>query len=134
MLEQVQFIRRTRLDDTRGWFLKVINGSENHLPERTGEIYVTTTQPGAVRGNHYHVQTAEWFTVIQGAAELVLSDSTGEQRQTHYISADEPVTVYMPAGVGHAIKNPDDSDTTLIFIMYADHLYDPDDTVPLKLL
>jgi len=78
--------------------------------------------------------TAEWFTVVMGKAEVVLSDvETGETRHM-LLNADDPITLYIPAGVGHAFKNPDTTTDIMIFAMYADRLYDPADTVALKLM
>jgi quercetin dioxygenase-like cupin family protein len=50
------------------------------------------------------------------------------------LHAAEPQTVFVPAGVAHAFKNPEDSDAELLLVAYADHPYDPTDTVQFTLL
>ncbi len=133
-LDKVQLIPRRKIEDERGWFLKIITGHEDHLPQSTGEVYLTLSHPGQIRGNHYHPLAAEWFTVILGTAKVILSDvKTGETREMT-LSADEPITLYIPSGVGHAFKNPDAASDIMIFAMYADRLYDPADTIPLNLM
>ena len=50
--------------DNRGWLFELIK-SENF-----GQIFVSTTRKGVVRGNHYHDSKVEKFCVIQGAAVI----------------------------------------------------------------
>ena len=51
-------------------------GIENEF----GQIYfVTFTDKGVVRGNHYHKKWREWFGVVQGKLQVALKDiKTGE--------------------------------------------------------
>ena len=117
--------------DARGLVFEPIESDELCSQQN---CHVVMSLPGQVRGNHYHPLTAEWFTVVMGKAEVVLSDvETGETRHM-LLNADDPITLYIPAGVGHAFKNPDTTTDIMIFAMYADRLYDPADTVALKLM
>jgi dTDP-4-dehydrorhamnose 3,5-epimerase-like enzyme len=134
LLEKIRLIPRIRRGDARGWLLKVIDGHEEGLPNYTSETYVTVTLPGEVRGNHYHVNTAEWFTVIQGKANVVLCDPASNERLNLALAAANPQTLYAPAGLAHAFENPIDSSEPLIIIAYADHLYDPAETVVFTLV
>jgi len=45
-----------------------------------------------------------------------------------------PQTVFVPAGIGHAFKNPEDSGSDMMLIAYADRQYEPTDTIALKVL
>lgn len=133
-LAEVTLIPRTRHADARGWLLKAIDGREPHLPAYTGEVYVTMAVPGQVRGNHYHRLASEWFTLLEGQALVVLADpATGERRELR-LSASEPTTLFVPAGVAHVFVNPADSGTPMLLLAYADQLYDPSDTVRLDLV
>lgn len=132
-LADVRLIPRQRLDDPRGWFLKVIKGDEEGLPQQTGEIYLAVADPGEVRGNHYHPCASEWFTVVLGDALLHLFDPISGERQKLALSASTPVTAYVPAGIGHAFVNPTDATQQMMIIAYADRPYDPADTIPLEL-
>lgn len=133
ILDKVQFIPRRAIRDERGWFLKLIDGHEEGLPDFTGEFYTTYSEPGAVRGNHYHPLANEWFTVILGVAEVILSDPTTGETRFFMASAQYPLSVYLPAGVGHAFRNPPDATQPMMFAMYADRLYDPADNILLDL-
>ena len=134
IIDHVQFIARKRLGDSRGWFLKLMDGNEPALSLAFGEIYLVMARPGQVRGNHYHAKTSEWFTVVEGKALLKLADPESDERREIHLQAAEPQTVFVPAGVAHAFKNPVDSGAELLLVAYADHPYDPADTVQFRLL
>jgi len=133
-LDRVAVIPRVFRGDGRGWLLKVLDGREPSLSPVFGEIYMVMALPGQVRANHYHVKTSEWFTVVQGKAILKLADPESSEQKEMCLDATEPQTVFVPAGVAHAFKNPEDSGLELVFIAYADRPYDPADTLALQLL
>jgi dTDP-4-dehydrorhamnose 3,5-epimerase-like enzyme len=130
LLDQVQFIPRRLIADERGWFLKVIDGGEEHIPASVGEVYLTHAVPGQARGNHFHPRAAEWFTVVQGRALLQVADPQSGERAEWWLDAAAPQTVYVPAGLAHVFVNPADSTEPFLLIAYASDRYDPADTVP----
>ena len=67
--------KRNKIEDDRGFFLKVINGKESNLPKHTGEVYITSAKPGEMKGGHYHTIAKEWFTLISGVCLLKLMDT-----------------------------------------------------------
>ena len=82
LIDQVCFLPRRLIADQRGWFLKVLDGSEQDLPSNVGEVYLTMAVPGQARGNHYHPDCAEWFTIVEGRAQLLVADpQTGERAE-----------------------------------------------------
>lgn len=134
LLAKVQFIPRHFRFDERGWLLKVINGQEPALPAYTGEVYLVSAFPGQARGNHFHPKTSEWFTVVMGKAQMVLADPITGNQQSCFLSGDDPITVYVPAGVAHVFKNPEEATEMMLLAVYADQLYDPSDTVSYHLI
>jgi oxalate decarboxylase/phosphoglucose isomerase-like protein (cupin superfamily) len=133
-LEKVTLIPRTVRVDVRGWLLKVVDGSEAHLPPGVGEVYLVVAMPGEVRGNHYHPETSEWFTVISGTAILLLGSPSGEERSRLVLTGTAPTTVYVPCGIAHAFQNPEEAAEPIWVIAYADRQYDPGDTIPFPLV
>ena len=127
--EKVKLIPRELKSDKRGWFLKVITGSEKNLPLRTGEVYLAKVYTGQVRGNHYHLKTNEWFTVFQGTAIVVVADPVTDERREWTLDSRDPMTLYVPAGIAHAFKNPEESRDSMLLIAYADQQYEPLDTI-----
>ena len=134
ILERVIEFPRSRHADPRGWLVKTLTGSEPYLPEGVGEIYVVMAAPGQVRGNHYHPRTAEWFTVLMGAARLSLLDPVNGERREMRLDGERPTTVYVPPGIAHAFCTPNGSDAPMLLLAYADRPYDPEDVIPVEVL
>jgi dTDP-4-dehydrorhamnose 3,5-epimerase-like enzyme len=114
-----------RLDDTRGWFLKVLQGQ--HLQGHPfGEVYVSTGAAGATRANHYHRHTTEWFCAIAGRGTLFVAAMDGDRHESVRMDAASPVSVRVPPGVAHSLVA--DADSELAVLAVADVQYDPADT------
>ena len=130
LIDQVRFLPRRLIADERGWFLKVLDGGEEGLPGAVGEVYLTMAVPGQARGNHYHPDCAEWFTIVEGRALLMVADPQTGERAEWTLDAGHPQTVYMPAGLAHVFVNPPEAEDNFLLIAYAANRYDPADTVP----
>ena len=126
-IEKVQIINRRLIADERGWFLKAITGTEDGIPNHTGEVYLTMGKPGQAKGGHYHPEAVEWFTVIQGNAVLKLEDMQTHERRDIEMSLEKAITVFIPHNVAHVVVNSSDDD--FILLAYTDKLYDPKDTI-----
>ncbi len=130
--DKIEIIERKKLGDSRGWFLKVIDGKESGLPSYTGEIYLTHASGlGQVRGNHYHHKAKEWFTLLEGNAELKLMDMKTKEVIIITLSSDDPKTIVIPPSVVHAFINT--AEAPFLLLAYTDELYDPKDTIPYSL-
>lgn len=127
-IEKVRIIPRRLISDDRGWFLKVITGTEEDIPSHTGEVYLTMGKPGQAKGGHYHPEALEWFTVIEGEAILRLEDMDTHERRNIEMSLDKAISVFIPNNVAHVVVNNSDKD--FILLAYTDKLYDPKDTIP----
>lgn len=126
-IDKVRIIPRRLISDERGWFLKAITGTEEHIPSHTGEVYLTMGKPGQGKGGHYHPEAVEWFTVIEGEAILQLEDIATRERRDIEMSLEKAITVFIPNNVAHIVKN--NSDKEFILLAYTDKLYDPKDTI-----
>jgi dTDP-4-dehydrorhamnose 3,5-epimerase-like enzyme len=114
----------TPFQDERGSLIKVLmcqHLGENH--QTFGEIYINTALPGAVKGNHYHVATSEWFCVLSGQMALGLVDTQTGMKDKIVLNGDAPKVVHVPPCVAHAFKNI--GEDVAIFLAYADFAYDP---------
>ena len=130
LIDAIRFIPRRLIGDERGWFLKVVDGLEEGIPPHTGEVYLTLAYPGQARGNHYHPETAEWFTVVEGRAMLQVEDPQTRAHAQWWLDAIEPQTVFMPAGLAHVFVNPVGAAGPFLLVAYAANSYDPADTIP----
>jgi len=132
--ERMALIPREFKRDERGWLLKVLDGGEAQLPGRVGEIYLTMALPGQVRGNHYHGTCHEWFTVLQGSAEVVVADPTTGERVEFLLTETTPVTLHVPPGLAHALRAVGEPPAPMLLVAYASERYDPADTFSFPLL
>lgn len=131
MIQQsIRILPRRLIADARGAFIKCVDGKEADLPAFTGEVYMVRAFAGQRRGDHYHPQAREWFTVIAGEGVLALEDVATGERMDLRLSASRPETVYIPPGIAHVFVNGPSATEDLIVVAYTDRLYDPADTVP----
>jgi UDP-2-acetamido-2,6-beta-L-arabino-hexul-4-ose reductase len=90
-----------------------------HLPGQRN-MHVVITEPGCVRGNHYHTRGAEVVTV-QGPALVRTRDGQGVQDTLIEEGAVTRFTI--PPGVAHAIQNLGSRPTLLV--AFRDLAHDP---------
>lgn len=129
--QKIKLYKRVKIEDNRGWFLKVINGKEENLPAHTGEIYVTVAKNGEMKGGHYHNVANEWFCLIKGKCILKVFDIESKESQEFKLDDANPVTIFIPQKVAHAFFNFDlTGNSEFILLAYTDKLYDPIDTIP----
>lgn len=129
-INKVQILQRRLISDDRGWFLKAITGTEEELPNHTGEVYLTMGKPGQAKGGHYHPKSVEWFTIIEGSAILRLEDINTHESKEIEMSLEKAITVFIPNNVAHIVVN--NSENNFILLAYTDKLYDPADTITYK--
>ena len=127
--ERIEIISRKRIEDSRGWFLKVITGLENGLPHHTGEVYIVSSKNGASRGGHYHKEATEWFTVLTGCANLKLKDVQTNEMMTITLESSKPVTVVVPPNIAHRFDAI--SGNLFLLLAYTNVIYKPTDTISL---
>jgi len=89
----------------------------------TGQAFVSTTVPGATRGDHYHLSKVERFFVLKGEAEISLRRLLHDEVVTFRVSGERPGFVDMPTMWVHNITNVGDSE--LVTLFWADQLLDP---------
>jgi UDP-2-acetamido-2,6-beta-L-arabino-hexul-4-ose reductase len=90
----------------------------------TGQSFVSTTAPGQMRGDHYHLHKVERFFVLKGEAEISLRRLLYDDVVTFRLSGDQPSFVDMPTLWAHNIRNV--GDTELLAVFWADQLLDPE--------
>lgn len=105
--------------DNRGQLAEIIKS--RHF----GQIFISKSNKGVLRGNHYHNTKIEKFCVIQGKAVIRLRNiASGEAETiTYYVSGDKIKVVDIPPGYTHSIENV--SDGELIALFWADEIFNP---------
>ena len=65
------------IPDERGRLMEILR-SDDPVFEKFGQVYMTTTYPGVVKGWHYHKIQSDHFAVVKGMIKLVLWDARDE--------------------------------------------------------
>lgn len=92
--------------------------------EHFGQIFVSKTHAGVVRGNHYHNTKIEKFCVIQGEALISLRHIRSDVVQSYRVSGEKLQVVDIPPGHTHSIENI--SNTEMIALFWANQIFDPE--------
>lgn len=90
----------------------------------TGQSFASTTRPGQIRGDHYHLHKVERFFVLKGDAEISLRRLLHDDVVSFRLSGNQPAFVDMPTLWVHNIRNV--GDTELLTVFWADQLLDPE--------
>lgn len=124
-IKGVEIINLNKSSDERGAVIKAVK--KEYVKDTFGEVYMTFTNPGFVRANHYHKKTTEWFYTVKGTCLLLLQDYKTKNRMLLKLSDKKPQLVKIPTFVIHAIKNTRKEE--LILLAFADKSYNPLDTI-----
>jgi UDP-2-acetamido-2,6-beta-L-arabino-hexul-4-ose reductase len=95
--------------DNRGTFVETIKLNSG------GQVSFSSTEPGIIRGNHFHTRKAERFVVIKGKALIELRRIGTSEILSFELDGDYPSFVDMPVWYTHNIKNIGDEELYTIF-------------------
>ena len=94
--------------DERGLFSELIH------TETSGQVSISTSKPGIVRGNHYHHTKIEKFIVLKGEAVISLRKLGEKEVKRYNVSGDKLQIVTIPVGYTHNIKNTGNDEMVLL--------------------
>lgn len=109
-------------------FASVVNSDERgelyetvRVHGGTGQTFVSSTVPGAVRGEHYHLRKVERFYVLKGTAEISLRCVLTDRIVRFHIKDTDHSFVDMPTMWVHNIRNVGDDE--LLTMFWSDQLF-----------
>ena len=108
LIDGVKLKRLRVIPDERGRLMEILR-SDDPLFEKFGQVYMTTTYPGVVKGWHFHKKQDDNIACIKGMLKLVLYDgredssSVGEVNE-FFVGEHNPMLVHVPKGVLHGWK------------------------------
>jgi UDP-2-acetamido-2,6-beta-L-arabino-hexul-4-ose reductase len=116
----------TKREDNRGALAELLKS--HHF----GQLFVSRTKPGFIRGNHFHHTKVEKFCVIDGEAIIRFRNVLGGSVISYSVKGDEFRVVDIPPGYTHSIENVGNQE--LIVLFWASEIFDPQvpDTMPLS--
>jgi UDP-2-acetamido-2,6-beta-L-arabino-hexul-4-ose reductase len=90
-----------------------------------GQVSISRSKKGVVRGNHYHNTKNEKFCVIQGEAVIRLRNILDDKIISYHVSGEKIEIVDIPPGYTHSIENLTEGDGEMILLIWANEIFDP---------
>ena len=104
--------------DHRGMLFEAVKGGGG------GQSFMSWTEPGIERGNHFHRTKIERFLVVSGKAEIRIRPLFEKHIDTYMVSGESPAYVDMPTLHTHSIVNV--GDQPLLTLFWSHEVFDPD--------
>ncbi|WP_299364859.1 NAD-dependent epimerase/dehydratase family protein [uncultured Paracoccus sp.] len=95
---------------------------EAHKGGGGGQSFVSWTEPGITRGEHFHLHKIERFLVLDGEAIIRIRRVLGGQVWEYRVSGQTPAPVDMPTLHTHSIENI--GDRPLLTLFWTHDLFD----------
>jgi dTDP-4-dehydrorhamnose 3,5-epimerase len=108
LIEGVKVRRLPPMADERGVLTEILRSDDPEY-ERFGQLYVTTTYPGVVKGWHYHVEQTDMICCVSGELKVALYDAregSGTRGVVNEVFCGDSnrLLVKVPKGVHHGWK------------------------------
>ncbi|WLR96201.1 polysaccharide biosynthesis C-terminal domain-containing protein [Shinella sumterensis] len=88
-----------------------------------GQTFLSWTEPGGTRGNHFHLQKVERFLVLQGEAKIRIRRVLNSEVHAFDVSGSAPAVVDIPTLHAHSIENTGSG--PLLTLFWANEIFDP---------
>jgi dTDP-4-dehydrorhamnose 3,5-epimerase len=108
VIDGVMTKRLKVIPDERGRLMECLR-CDDELFEKFGQLYMTTTLPGVVKGWHFHSVQSDNIVCVKGMIKLVLYDgrddaATRGQIDEFFLGEHSPLLVRVPPGIWHGWK------------------------------
>lgn len=97
---------------------------DNMIKNDLKMIYVSSINPGEVKGPHLHIRRNSYFVCIRGKVVFIIKDIHGKYREIES-SEDNPILVQVPKGYPSAHINLSDNVSSILAL--ADIAWRPND-------
>lgn len=105
--------------DDRGDFTELIR------THQAGQVSISTTKPGVIRGQHYHHTKIEKFIVVKGKARIGFTNILDDYDNYEFEVDDSAIKIVtIPPGYIHNIENVGDDEMTMV--LWGNELFDKD--------
>jgi UDP-2-acetamido-2,6-beta-L-arabino-hexul-4-ose reductase len=110
------------------WVLKLNTDPRGTLFEAVkqrsgGQTFLSWTEPGVTRGDHFHLGKVERFLVLEGEATIRIRKVLGAETWSYKVSGAVPSAVDIPTIHTHSIENT--GDRPLLTLFWTNDLFDP---------
>ena len=97
---------------------------DNIIKDQLKMIYVTSVNPGEIKGPHLHTKRNSYFVCIHGEVLFVIQKKSGEYEEIR-VNADKPVLISIPKNIPSAHININDDVSRVLTL--ADLSWKPND-------
>ena len=102
--------------DDRGSFTELVRTNDS------GQVSISISKPGIVRGNHYHHTKMERFIVVKGTAKIGFKHIIDGTTHEFIVNGNDMKIVTIPVGYTHNIENIGDDE--MILVIWCNELFD----------
>jgi UDP-2-acetamido-2,6-beta-L-arabino-hexul-4-ose reductase len=88
-----------------------------------GQVFVSRTNPGIIRGNHFHHMKTEKFLVVEGQAVVRFRSVIGSEVKSFHVDGDDYRVIDIPPGYTHSIENVGSG--VLVTLFWASEVFNP---------
>jgi dTDP-4-dehydrorhamnose 3,5-epimerase len=108
MIDGLKIKKLKVIPDERGRLMEILR-SDDEIFEKFGQVYMSATYPGVVKGWHMHHQQADNICCVHGMVKLVIYDGregspTKGQIDEFFIGEHNPMVVHVPHHLQHGWK------------------------------
>lgn len=103
--------------DARGTLFEAAKGGAG------GQTFLSWTESGVERGNHFHRYKIERFVVLQGEATIRMRHVLDDTLHSFPVTGAEPIAIDMPTLYTHSILNTGNS--PLLTMFWSHPIFDP---------
>ena len=119
------------IPDERGRLMEILRADDEGF-DRFGQVYLSTTYPGVVKGWHLHKVQDDFFACVRGMVKLVIYDAREESPtrglvKEYYLGDHNPQLVKVPAGTYHGWKCVSQEESLVINVPSESYNYDTPD-------
>jgi dTDP-4-dehydrorhamnose 3,5-epimerase-like enzyme len=124
---QIQFVELPNMGDARGYSFTVPPQVLKYVG-KAADVHLASTEPKAVRGNHYHMKSLMAIVVLPGSKwSFHWDEGANTLRQYRSFEGDAAVLILVAPGASHAVRN--DGEKILWMASISSEAYDAADRV-----
>ena len=128
----IQFVELPNNGDARGYSFTVPPQALKYVG-KAADVHLASTEPGAVRGNHYHVKSHMAIVGLPGVKWSFHWDEGSDTKPQHRaFEGETAVLVLVAPGASHAVRN--DGEKILWVASISSETYDAADRVERKVV
>jgi mannose-6-phosphate isomerase-like protein (cupin superfamily) len=129
---KIRFVDLQDQGDARGFSLTASPEALEYIG-RTADVHLASTNPGAIRGNHYHLKTRMAMVILPGPKwSFHWDEGEGTRPQQRIFDGNRAILILVPTGASHAVRN--DGMAPLLMLAISSDPYDAADRVARKVV